>query len=855
MDMKAITVPKLHPKNQLHKERLLTADHWLCMERAKFYTDTFKETEGEHPPIRTAMALKRTFENMTVRIYPEEILVGNRASEFIAPPFACERGDINFVFKYRLKELEKFGYKITPEHRKILFKEIIPYWTDKSVRHFKVQKFKENNLDSKLNLSLKEIRRKFKAFNNSNLIATLASDTGVVKSRKGFKAKLNVIGRTIKLLFKLPRLIPAIKGGTADNVKGRGRCTDTQAHIVVGYKNVLKLGFKGIKEKASARLKTAESDRERAWLRSVEIVCDAMRDFSMRFSNLAKELAEEETDSERKEELLKISKICEHVPWNPPQGFHEAIQSMWFVQNAAIISYGLGSGITPGRVDQLLYPFYKKDMEMGNLSREDALRLAEEFIVKINNNVVIWPNIVGVRLNHLGSDVENITVGGVDRNGEDATNDLTYVFIDAIGNVRLATSSTFRISKKSPPEYLQRVVELYKKTSGPAFYNDETVIKTLMNDGYTLEDARDYCIIGCVEPSGNGDTFGATGGTKLYLPTILDMVFNRGRTSFFGNQDGPDTGDPVEFTTFNEFMDAFYKQMEYVIGCCAEATRLRDAIWEEKFNNPLISCTIDGCIENAKDMTAGGARYNFMNVGAGGLGTTIDSLVAIKKFVYEEKTVKMEDIVNALQTNFKNDEVLRQKLSNGPKYGNDHEYVDSLAVEIVDKYCDAVKKEKLPWGGHFKPSFSSYGLNVYEGFLEPATPNGRKATKPLSNSISPCNGAEMNGPTAAIKSIAKVDHTKIGYGDAFNMKFPLNMLNTQKGMESLENLIKTYFDLGGFHVQFNIIGTETLLDAQNNPEQYADLIVRVSGYSAYFTRLGKAIQDDLIDRVEFTTIF
>ncbi|NHI92403.1 MAG: hypothetical protein EAX96_07855 [Candidatus Lokiarchaeota archaeon] len=845
----------LHPKNQIQKDRLLSAPLWLCMERAKYFTEVYKETEGEHPSIRAAKALQRTFKNMVIMIYPEELLVGNRSSKHIAPPIPCERGEFSVVFKYRLGDLKKFGYHISPEHEKILFKEIIPYWENKSVRYYKLNLFKEHQLDSKIKLSIGELRNKLRSFKGAGLFGRLNEDTGIINNNGRFKDKLKKIGGSIKLIFKLPKFLPAMKSGTADNVKGRGRCTDAQAHIVVGYKNVLKFGFKGIKAKATERKKSAENEAEKDFLTGIEIVCDSIKDFSLRFSDLTIKLAETETDLERKKELIEISKICQKVPWEPAQTFHEAMQSMWFTQNAIIISYGSGSGITPGRVDQLLYPYYKKDVENGRITREQALRLVEEFIIKINNNVIIWPNLFGTSLNHLGSDVENITIGGIGRDGEDSTNELSFIFIDAIGNAKLATSSSFRYSKKSPSEYLRKVVELHKHTSGAAFFNDEIAIPLMMNDGYTLEAARDYCLVGCIEPSGNGDTYGATGGTKFYLPTILDMVFNRGKTTFFGNQDGPDTGDPVSFKSFEEFMDAFYIQMNFVIQCCAKAGDLRDEIWAERFSNPLISSTIDDCIENARDANNGGANYLFQAIGAAGVGTTVDSLAAIKKFVFEEKAVSISELIDAIRKNFHKKESLRQILKKGPKYGNDDDYVDSIAVELVDRVCESVKNHKLSLGGHFKASFSSYGLNIYEGIMEPATPNGRKAAEPISNAISPCNGAEKNGPTAAIKSIAKIDHIKAGYGDSFNMKMPKSLLETEKGIESFENLIKTYFDLGGFHIQFNVINEETLRDAQIHPEQYEDLIVRVSGYSAYFTQLGKSIQDDLIQRITFTTLY
>ena len=707
-----------------------------------------------------------------------------------------------------------------------------------------------------MKLSIGELRKKLRAFKGAGLFDRLNEDTGVKKDKKGgFKEKLKSIGRTVKLIFNLPKFLPAMKSGTADNVKGKGRCTDAQAHIVVGYKNVLSQGLKGIKARASERKLSAETDAEKDFLTGVELVCDATRDFSLRFADLVKSQLENGLDDDRKKELEKISEMLKKVPWEPPETFHEALQAMWFIQNAIIISYGSGSGITPGRVDQLLYPYYKKDIESGNLTKDEALRLVEEFVIKINNNVVIWPNLFGTSLNHLGSDVENITMGGVKPNGEDGTNDLTYVFIDAIGNTRLATSSSFRISKKSPPEYIRKVIELHKHTGGIAFFNDDIIVQTMMNDGYSLEAARDYCLVGCIEPSGNGDTYGATGGTKFYLPTILDMVINQGKTSFFGNQDGPITKDPLEMESFEEFMNAYYTQMEFVIDCCAKAGDLRDEVWAEHFDTTLISATIDGCIESARDATNGGAEYKFQAIGAAGVGTTVDSLAAIKKFVFEEKTVSMEELSQALKINFHKHEKLRQILKNGPKYGNDDDYVDSIAVELVDRVNACVKSKKLSRGGHFKPSYSSYGLNIYEGIMEPATPNGRLAADPISNAISPCNGSEKNGPTAAMKSVAKLDHTKVGYGDSFNMKMPLSLLDTQKGLESFENLVKTYFDLGGFHVQFNVINEETLRDAQVNPEMYDDLVVRVSGYSAYFNQLGRSIQDDLIERVTFSNLY
>lgn len=834
----------LHPKNAAQKERLLTATHWLCIERARYYTEAHRETEGMHPSLRAARALQRVLEKMTVRIEADELLVGNRSSKLIAPPIAPERGDFSFVFEHLLDEMKRFGYRIEADDERVLLDEIIPYWKGRTVRDAKISALRAHGLTSELDLSPRELRRKLRAFGPGPLLRLVAEDD------EPGSPLLDRALRGARLAARLPGLLKAVRAGAGDNVKGRGRCTDTQAHIVLGHKNVLRRGFSGIQAEARARLESAQTEGERAFLQGVALSCDAMRAFSERFASLARAQSEETRDPGRRAELELIAETCGRVPWLPPRSFVEAVQSLWFTQNAAIISYGAGSGITPGRVDQLLFPYYEADLARGALTREHALRLLEELIIKLNNNVIIWPNLGGVRLNHLGSDVENITLGGLDASGEDATNELSSLFIEAITHTSLATTASFRISRKSPKEFVRKVVAIHRETSSPAFLNDETAIAAMMRDGYSVEAAREYCLVGCVEPSGNGDSYGATGGSKVYFPTALDLVFNRGRTTFFGAQDGVDTGDPSRFESFEALLSAFYRQLESMVGWVAEATDLRDAIWAERFHNPLISSTIDGCIESGRDMTAGGARYNFGSVGGGGLGTAVDSLAAIRAFVFERRQVSMGELCEALSTDFRGREDLRRTLLGGPRFGNDLPEVDALARELVARFCAMVTARKTAFGGHYKASLISYGLNVYEGALEPATPDGRHAGEPLSNSMSPSNGAERRGPTAAMSSVARIDHTLIGYGNSLNMRLPLGILNSEKGVESVAHLVRGYFDKGGFHVQFNAVDTATLLAAQQRPQDYGDLIVRVSGYSAYFTRLGRRIQDDIIGRSE-----
>ncbi len=828
----------LHPKNAAMKARLLAAPHALCMERARFFTESWQATEGLHPSTRAALALRRVLERMSVRIDEDELLVGNRSSRPIAPPLAPERGDFTFVFEHLFDELVRYGYRCSAEDRALLFDVIIPAWRGRTVREAKLAALRQHGLASTLDLSPSAFVRRLRAFGLARLARLVARDD------EG----------ALALLARLPRLLGAVRAGAADNLKGRGRCTDTQAHIVLGHKNVLAKGFAGIRADAIARRAAHVTDDQRAFLDAVVLTCDAVRAFADRFvaeaGAGARRVASE--DPARAAELADIAERCARVPWLPPRTFAEALQAVWFTQNVAIISYGAGSGITPGRLDQLLIRYYRADRARGTLTRAHALRLLEELIIKLNDNVVIWPNIAGAELNHLGTDIENITVGGVDRNGDDATNELSWLFIEAIENTNLATTASFRVSPNSPRAWVRRVAQMLTTTGAPAFLNDECAIAALVNDGVELADARDYCLVGCVEPAGNGDTFGATGGTKVYFPSALDMVLHRGRTTFFGNRDGPDTGDPRRFSSFDQLLDAFFAQLELMVNTAVDATNLRDAIWAERFHNPLISCTIDGCIEGARDMTEGGARYSFGAVGGAGLGTVVDSLVTMRRLIFEQRSLTMGALLDALAVDFRGHEELRSRLCSGPRFGVDDLSTDELARLVVERFCAMVRRRRTIHGGPFKASLISYGLNAYEGALEPATPDGRHAGAPLSNSMSPSNGAERRGPTAALCSVARIDQTQIGFGNSVNLRLPVGLVQSDVGPDAVAALVRGYFAQGGFHVQFNAVDVATLRAAQERPHDFPDLIVRVSGYAAYFARLGRQVQDDIIGRLELT---
>jgi formate C-acetyltransferase len=408
-----------------------------------------------------------------------------------------------------------------------------------------------------------------------------------------------------------------------------------------------------------------------------------------------------------------------------------------------------------------------------------------------------------------------------------------------------------RIHSKTPEDFLVRACQVYRSTSGQAFYNDEVIIPALLGDGYSLEDARNYAIVGCVEPAGSGDTFACTGGNDLKLGGVLEMVLTNGGYRLMGRQ-GLATGDAKKFTSFNEVMDAFRQQLEHNVKMAADAVNAKDAIYQAEFPTPFVSSTLTGCVESGKDATEGGARYNFGSITARGLGTTADSLAAIKKLVFEDEVLTMSELMELLGANFRGKENMRQMVINrAPKYGNDDNYVDLIAKQIVELFCREVSKHRSIRGGHFRPSFYSYGTHVLDGLFLGATPDGRKAGDAVSNGISPSNGREDEGPTAVLKSAAKLEHRLISNGDALNLRLLPSLVQDDDALRKVTSLVKTYFRLGGMHLQFNVVSSETLKDAQKHPENYRDLVVRVSGYSAFFTDLGRSIQDDIIARTEF----
>ena len=825
-----------HPRNARYKERILGAPYEICMERARYVTRVYRETEGEHPSLRAARAFDATVRNMSLYILDCETIAGNRTSKLVGASIPVERGEINTVLDLDLAELEKRPqrpYRIDPADRRELLEEIIPYWRNRSVRAGKKRLWSLGGLKIKAKASPLSVFRIVRRFGPEGLLRVARA----AAYRPAYIAK-----GMEELAFNNPALVMNV--------------FDVQGHMVLGHTNVIHEGFAGVRARAEQRRARCEQEGDldgQAFCEAVIISCDGIRAFAGRFADLARTEAGPCRDEARRAELLAIAERCDRVPFLPPRTFKEAVQALWLTQCGALVAYGMGGIFAIGRADQYLYPYFAHDMAAGTLTRDEALATVEELLIKLSYNLLVLPPVGKDTGSELGADAQAVTIGGVGPDGEDAVTELSYIFLDAVANLRaMSNSISIRVSERSPDEWVRRTAEVFSVTSGAAVFNDEVVAASLVGCGYGPEEARDYAIIGCVEPTSDGNTFGCTSGNDISFTGALEMALNRGRLCMVGRRVGPDTGDPRAFATFDALMDAFKSQVRFMIDTVARAVNLKDQVYAEGFHNPFVSSTVTGCIEKARDMTCGGALYNFSSISARGLGTVADSLAAIKLLVYEEGRYGMDELLRALKGNFRGRETMRQFLARkAPKFGCDDDRADTIAREVAEFFCRAVAEKKASRGGTFRPGFFSYGMHVMEGSYLAATPDGRRAGEPVSNSLSPSNGAERKGPTALLRSLAKIDQTLISNGCALNMKMLPTMFATAEKIETLARLLRGYFAMGGMEVQINVVDNEMLRDAQAHPEKYPDLVVRVSGYSAYFTDLGKSIQDEIIARTAF----
>lgn len=779
-------------------ERMFTPPA-ICVERERYYTRSYRKTEGQLPSVRQAKAFAETLDNMSVRIDEGELIVGCPCSKArggaVLPEINAQwlRREVDDM---SVRQWDRFQAPSEEEKEEML--DLLPYWEGKSAYDLWERRVPEPILK----------------IHDSGFIG------GVTHSSNGFYP----------------------------------------GHVSVDYAMVLKYGLRARYEEALKRrdelnLFQIENLEKYHYYTAMIIALDAVRRFSMRYSNLAERMAEEENDPVRKAELVEISRICKKVPWQPAETFYEAIQSVYMTWVALMIE-GWAHGLTLGRPDQYLLTYYQKDLNEERITREQAQELIELWFIKVNGTVTLDDHNTATCFAGFPQAV-NVTLGGVDREGNCAVNELTYLLMDSEKNIGMtAEDLVIRVSENSPREYLLAAAELARALKGKLkFVSDPVAIDQLLADGYPLELARDYVITGCNSPCINGVSLDLPGGL-FNLPLMLELALNDGVSRMGGEKIGLSTGDPRKFTSFDQVWEAFCAQTKYFIGAAAVMTNEDRANFAEYFPIPLQSALFHGPMEQGKDIYSGGTgTYARQSVSFAGAPNVGDGLAALKKVVFEDKRLTMERVIDALDANFEGYDDVRHLLEKAPKFGNGNSYVDKLVDQVLVFSSDTLASYIGKCGTPLISAAATITANVPLGYGVGALPGGRLAGTPIAEGgISPHQGRNQSGPTATMRSVAGLTHTKLTNGSVLNMRFDPDVLKTQTSMEKFTDLLRTYLLGGGFFVQFNIIDTETLREAQKEPEKYRDLLVRVATYSAYFVELSPEMQEDIINRMEFKSL-
>ena len=765
----------------------------ISLARAEAFTKVAKSNPGLPAVLLKAKGFYKACETIPIYIGDGELITGHPGGKPRAGIFSPEiawswlKREINTVHKR-----DQDPYFLNENDKKTLLKEIFPFWQGKSV-------------EESINKQLDEIS-----------ILPLTVKSGIIDCE-----------------------VKSTSGG---------------GDLSPGYENILfKKGFLGIKQTAEDNLKklkksNPENIEKFFFLKAVCIVCDGMILLGKRYRKLAEKLLKSEENTKRKLELTRIAEVFKRIPKHPPVNFHEALQMIWCGQIGLFLEENT-SGSSPGRIDQYLYPFFKKDLENNILSKDELLELLYCFLIKFNE--IPW--LLSEFAAHYFAGYipfQNIVCGGQTKSGKDATNELSYIILDCVKNLKMYQPSlAVRVHNKTPFLFLKKITEVISEGIGfPAIHFDDTTIKMLLSSGISLEDARNYCLMGCVEPYVHGKLSRWSSACYTNYPIAIELALNNGIHLKTGELLGLQTGDPKKFKTFDDFEQAVKKQLDYLIEISAIATIIAQKAHKKLLPKPLSSSLVEGCIDSAKDITAGGAFYN-TGPGVIFIGTAdyANSMIAIKKLVFESKSISMSEMCLALKNNFTGYEEIHLRCLDAPKYGNDIDEVDDLAADIIDYSSKTLNKfnglySKLELGT------LSVTTNIPQGLVISALPSGRKAGTPLADGISPAQGTDIHGPTAAIKSVDKINQENSSVGTLFNMKITPELLSDENGQSNFIALIRTHNQLGGAQIQFNCIEPEKLKDAQINPEKYRSLMVRVSGYSAYFTELCKEVQDDIIKR-------
>ncbi|MEG0971192.1 MAG: glycyl radical protein [Lachnospiraceae bacterium] len=777
----------------LRQQSLDTPAH-IDMGRAQSMTETYKKYEGSMsiPELR-AMVLKDYFSNKPLYIGEGELIVGEKGDSPQASPTFPELCCHTLEDMHVMNSRDLICFKVKEEDYKVQEKEMIPFWEKRSIR--------------------------------KKILDNMTTEWK------------NCYGAGIFTEFMEQR--------------GPG-------HTVGSFK-IYEKGFTDYKVEIDQALQALDyrTDKEalekKDQLNAMKIACDAIMILGKRYSEYAAQLAERETNPERKSELLQIAKNCEVVPAQKPQTYWQAIQMYWFVHLGVTSELNPWDAYSPGRLDQHLNPFYNQDVETGILDDEKALELLECLWVKFNNQPA--PPKVGITLKESSTytDFANINTGGVAPDGSSGVNNVSYLILDCMDEMKLLQpSSNVQISRKTPQRFLKRACDISRKGWGqPAFYNTEAIIQELLNAGKNIDDARLGGTSGCVETGAFGnEAYILTG--YFNIPKVFELTLNNGYDKVSGQQLGLTLGYGTEFTSYDQLWDAFKQQMAYFLDVKIQGSNVIESIYANYMPAPFLSIITNDCIKKGKDYNAGGARYNTSYIQGVGIGTITDCLAAIKYQVYDEKNITMEEMMNSLADNFEGHEKTLNLVRNkSPKYGNDDPYADTIMKSVFTYYHDCVTGRPNMKGGSYRINMLPTTCHVYFGEVMTASANGRLAAKPVSEGISPEKGADTNGPTAVLKSASKMDHLSTG-GTLLNQKFTPSVVAGEEGLDQMANLVRSYFNMDGHHIQFNVVDRQTLINAQKNPEDYKDLIVRVAGYSDHFRNLSKELQDEIINRTEQT---
>ncbi len=777
----------------LRKQSLETVPY-IDITRARLYTEAYKLYEGtvSVPELR-AKAFYHYMQHRPLCINPGELIVGEKGDGPQGAPTFPELCCHTLEDLEILDTREKIFFRVSPEVKRIQAEEIIPYWEKRSMR-------------SRIFAHMDE---EWLACYRAGIFTEFMEQRGP--------------GHTV--------------GGDVFYKKG---FLDLKAEILAHLESL-------------DYLRDMEAGAKAEQLRAMAIACDAIMLYGRRYRDYALELAEKETDPVRRQELLQIAENCSVVPQHAPRTFWQALQMYWFVHIGVTTELNPWDAFSPGRLDQHLYPFYKQDVAAGLLDDDKALELLECLWVKFDNQPA--PPKEGVTLKECSTytDFANINTGGIAPDGSDGVNPVSYLILQCMDEMRLVQpSSNVQISRKTPRKFLLRALEIARKGWGqPAFYNTEAIIQQLLNAGKTIEDARKGGASGCVETGCFGyEAYILTG--YFNLPKILEITLNNGYDPVSKQQLGPRTGRAEDFRSYEELFAAYSTQVKHFLDIKLRGNNIIERLYAEYMRVPFLSTVTQDCIRNGKDYNAGGARYNTNYIQGVGIGTITDSLAAIKYNVFVKKNFTMQELMEALKDDFVGHERILALVSNRtPKYGNDDDFADEIMQQVFRLFRDYVTGRPTVRGGTYRIQMLPTTCHIYFGEVMGASPNGRRAHMPVSEGISPEKGADRRGPTAVIKSCAKMDHLSTG-GTLLNQKFTPAVVSGEEGLLQLSNLIRTYFNMDGHHIQFNIVDRATLLAAQQNPEEYRDLIVRVAGYSDYFHNLSKTLQDEIIQRTEQT---